>query len=138
MRLHAAPILVAVAVLALTTAACDTFAPAGPDPSRPSLFGPDPAAAAPARPAAAYPAGQAGATPAGWTPGPSAAPRNDLMQPYPSQQQVLQQQQMQLNQGIGQQATSRDSLSQQLQQGAAQRQADTQSLNQMIQQDRAR
>lgn len=127
-------------VLTLTIAACDTFAPAAPDASRPSLFGPTPTSPAPASPAASYPdpAGAAGATQAGWTPGLVAAPRNDLSQPYPSQQQVLQQQQMQLNQGIGQQATSRDSLSQQLQQGAAQRQQETQSIQQMIQQDRAR
>jgi hypothetical protein len=132
----------AALTLAALTAACDVFAPAGPDPDRPSLFGASarPMYRPPAQPAAApqAPTATPDAAQGTWGPALLETPRNDLLRPYPSQQQVLQQQQMQLNQGIRQQDTNRDSLGQQLQQGVMRDQLDAQRLQQQIERDRAR
>ena len=94
-------------------------------------------------PAVAAPASQVPATTPGLiegyaTPVLPATRADPLSQPYPSQQQVLQQQQFQLNQGISQQATSRDSLSQQLQRGTMLDQINQSNLQQQINLDRTR
>jgi hypothetical protein len=141
MRLIAARITATLALVALTTAACDTFALSGDDPNRVSLFGSStpmyrPPAALP--PTSRAPLTRLDAGPTASGPALLETQRNALMQPYPGQQQVLQQQQMQLNQGIGQVETSRNALGQQLQQGVMRDQMNAQSIQQQIERDRAR
>jgi hypothetical protein len=140
MRPFALRTCAALAVVAMTTAACDLLELNGADPNRVSLFGSSTPMYRP--PVAQPPAPQAPIlTPnAGQITGPALleAPRNELLMPYPSQQQVQQQQQIQLNQGIRQQETNRNALSQQLQQGVLSDQLNAQRLQQQIDRDRAR
>jgi hypothetical protein len=131
----------ALAFVAMTTAACDVLTLTGDDPNRVSLFGSSTPMYRPPGPQSAPSQGPV----QGPDTGPIASgpalletPRNELQLPYPSQQQVLQQQQMQLNQGIRQQTTNRDALGQQLQQGVLRDQLDAQRLQQQIDRDRAR
>jgi hypothetical protein len=141
MRLIAVRTCAALAVVAMTTAACDTFALSGDDPNRVSLFGSSTPMYRPpgTQPAASRATGAPSDTlPIASGPALLETQRNDLLQPYPGRQQVLQQQQMQLNQGISQQETNRNALGQQLQQGVMRDQMDAQRIQQQIERDRAR
>jgi hypothetical protein len=141
MRLISIRTCAALAAVAMTTAACDTFALSGDDPNHVNLFGGSTTMYRPpgAQPAASRaPGAPPDAGPIASGPALLETQRNDLQQPYPGRQQVLQQQQMQLNQGISQQETNRNALGQQLQQGVVRDQMDAQRIQQQIERDRAR
>lgn len=130
--------IVALILAASTIAACGSLAPAGPDSSRPSLFGspfqPAAASPAPAGPAAAG-AGSAGqAVQDAWAS--SVQMERGYLQPYPAQQQVLDRQRGLLGQDIRQQDSNRVSLQQQLQQGTLSDQQDALRVQQQLEQQR--
>jgi hypothetical protein len=125
--------IVALALAASTLAACDSFAPAGPDPSRPSLLG-QPAQPAPARATPASRGRGGDVMQDGWVP--SVQAERGYVRPYPSQRRILDQQRGMLGQDVRQQDTSRILLQQQLQRGMESDRLDALRLQQQLEQQR--
>ncbi len=130
--------ILALILAASAIAACESLAPAAPDPGRPSLFAspwqPAPASGAPAQPGSAGGASPAQAPQDPWAS--SVQMERGYLQPYPAQQQVLDRQRGMLGQDIRQQDSNRVSLQQQLQQGTLSDQQDALRVQQQLEQQR--
>jgi len=120
--------IAALGLAALALAACDSMAPAAPDPARPSL-----SAGTAGEAPAPQPVG--GLVPA-VQPAPGFATDRGYLQAWPTQQQVLDQQRSLLGSDIRLQDANRTQLQQQLQQGAARDQQDALRLQQQLEQQR--